>query len=518
MSASGRRRKRTRIVAGAGLGVGAALGASATAQAADFTVTNLNDAGPGSLRQAILDANAAPSADRVLFQSSLSGTITLTTGELAISDSVQILGPGPGNLTISGNGASRILYSYPLSPKAVTVSGLALINGAGTTGGAIRFHKVDLTLSNSVVTGNNASGGNGAAGVYSSHGSLTIQSSTISGNVASDGRGGGIRTYRSPTIIQSSTISGNSATEASTEGGGVYTYRDSLTIQDSTISGNTATGTGGGINTFRTAIVIQRSTISGNSVSDPTSSGGGIYAYAGSMTLESDTVSGNSAKTRGGGASVFNVTPASLANTIVAGNTAATGPELIANAGHAFDATFSLVQNTAGAVINGSSNLFAQDPKLAPLANNGGPTQTEALLDGSPALDSGIGTGVDQRGAPRPFDLKGIAHPAGGNSADIGAYERNLCGGRVVVNRIGTEGKDLLVGTSGPDGILGLGGKDTLKGLGGNDALCAGPGKDKLKGGAGKDKLLGQAGNDVLIGGKGHDILKGGKGKDKQTQ
>jgi hypothetical protein len=498
--------------------VGAALGASATAQAADFTVTNLNDAGPGSLRQAILDSNAAAGADRVLFQSGLTGTITLTTGQLVPSDSVQILGPGPGSLTISGNGASRILYSYPLSTTAVTVSGLTLTNGAETTGGAIRFHKVDLTLSNSVVSGNRASGGNGAGGVYTSHGSLTVQDSTISGNVAADGRGGGIRTYRSPTNIQRSTISGNQAAESSSDGGGVYTYRDSLTIQDSTIFGNTAGGTGGGINTFRTAIVIQRSTISGNSLSEPTSAGGGIYAYGGSMTLESDTVSGNSAKTRGGGASVFNVTPASLANTIVAGNTATTGPELIANAGHAFDASFSLVQNTADAVINGGSNLFAQDPKLAPLADNGGPTRTQALLAGSPALDAGSATGVDQRGTPRPFDLKGVPHPAGSNSSDIGAYERNLCGGKVVVNRIGTEGKDLLTGTSGPDGILGLGGKDTLKGLGGNDALCGGPGKDKLKGGAGKDKLLGQAGNDVLIGGKGHDTLKGGKGKDKQTQ
>src|SRR5690242_11154240 len=107
-------RKRRRRAAGAGLGIGAALGAGATAQAADFTVTNLNDAGAGSLRQAILDANAAPGSDRVLFQSGLSGTIALTTGQLSITDSVQVLGAGPGQLTVSGNGASRIFYMSPL--------------------------------------------------------------------------------------------------------------------------------------------------------------------------------------------------------------------------------------------------------------------------------------------------------------------------------------------------------------------------------------------------------------------
>jgi len=141
------------------------------------------------------------------------------------------------------------------------------------------------------------------------------------------------------------------------------------------------------------------------------------------------------------------------------------------------------------------------------------------LLDGSPALDAGVsaGLGTDQRGAARPFDLAGLGPAAGGDNADIGASERNLCG-KVVVNMIGTPGKDILAGTTGPDGILGLGGKDTLKGLAGNDGLCGGPGKDKLKGGKGNDRLLGQGGKDTLIGGKGKDKLKGGAGKDKQVQ
>lgn len=127
---------------------------------------------------------------------------------------------------------------------------------------------------------------------------------------------------------------------------------------------------------------------------------------------------------------------------------------------------FSLIENATGAAITATGpNVIGQDPKLGPLADNGGPTPTEALLDGSPALDAGISDGltIDQRGAPRPFDLKGLAAAAGGDSSDIGADERNLCGGKTVVNRIGTSGNDLIKGTGGADGILGLGGKDTLK-------------------------------------------------------
>lgn len=521
MSARERRRKRRRLAAGAGLGIGAALGASASAQAADFTVSNLNDSGPGSLRQAILDANGATGADRVLFQSGLSGTITLTSGEITIDHDVQVLGPGPGQLTISGNAASRIFYMSPLpNPiEAVAISGLTLAKGAATTGGAIRTYKVDLSLSNTIVTGNKATGaGNGAAGVYTFRGSLAIQSSTISGNTADAGRGGGIRTYRTPLSIQNSTISGNSATASGGRGGGVYTFRDSLTIQGSTISGNTAASNGGGIQSYKTAIIIDRSTLSGNSAITPNVDGGGIYIYGGALAVLSSTIDGNSATGRGGGISTFNANPdPNLESSIVANNTAPTGPNLIGNAGDVFNAAFSLIGDPAGATITGAPNIVGQDPKLGPLADNGGPTLSQALLPGSPALDAGNASGTDQRGVPRPFDLKGIPKAPGGNAADIGAYEEALCAGKLV-NRVGTGGNDVLTGTAGPDGILGLGGNDKILGLAGKDNLCGGPGKDKLKGGAGKDKLLGQAGKDILIGGKGHDILKGGKGKDKQKQ
>src|SRR5690242_21214306 len=107
--------RKQHVAAGATVAMGATLVATGSAQAADFNVTNLNDAGPGSLRKAILDANANSGPDRVLFQSGLSGTITLTTGQLFVTDPVQILGPGSLQITVSGNANSRVagIYTAP---------------------------------------------------------------------------------------------------------------------------------------------------------------------------------------------------------------------------------------------------------------------------------------------------------------------------------------------------------------------------------------------------------------------
>jgi Ca2+-binding RTX toxin-like protein len=269
-----------------------------------------------------------------------------------------------------------------------------------------------------------------------------------------------------------------------------------LTIDRSTITGNTATKDfGGGVEFFGSStapLTIRDSTISGNSVTTGLYGGGGLSFYSGSSRT--------------------------VVNSIIADNAAPKGPDVynFPPGASTLNASFSLIENPSGVTLTGGPNITGQDPKLGPLADNGGPTPTEALLVGSPAIDQGQASGVDQRGAPRPFDLAGVAL-AGDNDADIGAYERVLCG-KVLVNKVGTSGKDTIKGTKGADGILGLGGKDTLKGLAGKDGLCGGPGKDKLKGGGGNDTLLGQAGNDTLIGGKGNDKLKGGKGKDKQKQ
>ena len=162
---------------------------------------------------------------------------------------------------------------------------------------------------------------------------------------------------------------------------------------------------------------------------------------------------------------------------------------MVSSGGH------NIVGNTNGCqFVSGPQDQVGADPKVGPLADNGGNTLTHALAKGSPAIDQAdalVAPALDQRGLAR-------------TTPDIGAYELVLCA-KVPVNRFGTEGKDTLKGTGGADGMLGLGGKDTISGLGGKDGLCGGGGKDKLKGGGGKDVMKGQGGKDTCIGGGGKD-------------
>ena len=149
------------LVAVFALGVG-------TAHAATFTVTSTGDAGPGTLREAVDLANAAPGADTINF--AVTGTITLTTGVIRILDALTIQGPGAANLTIDGNQASRIFVTFeatsPPCPATtgpsdflVTISGLTLRNGwrsvANSSGGAISAAR-SLVLDSVIVRDNAA--------------------------------------------------------------------------------------------------------------------------------------------------------------------------------------------------------------------------------------------------------------------------------------------------------------------------------------------------------------------------
>jgi predicted outer membrane repeat protein len=441
------------------------LVAAAPAKAADFTVTNLTDAGPGSLRQALADATASADSDRVLFASGLTGTITLTSDELEVPGGTEIVGPGADRLTVSGGGQFRTFHAGGATPP-VTISGLTLADGVGT--------------------GMSSLGG----GAIASAGTLNLVGVLVRNSRAPSGAGGGVA------------------------------HLGSLSVRDSTFVENTAAVGGGGIFVADGALTVERSAVSGNSA--PGSNGGGInHGTGGSepLTITDSTIAGNTAGMPGGG--VFFASVARLTNTIVADNTAPSRPDIdgMNMVNPDARAAFSLIEQLGGAqVVLDASDITGIDPKLQPLAANGGSTPTQALAADSPALDKGSsGAAADQRGFPRPFDLTGIPLATGGNSADIGAYERVLCG-KLLATRVGTAGPDRISGTPGADGILGLGGKDRLKGLKGNDSLCGGPGKDKLKGGAGRDALFGQGGRDLLVGGKGKDKLKGGAGKDKVRQ
>ena len=438
----------------AGISLGALMAAPATAQAEDFKVTNLNDSGPGSLRAAIDNARDAAGADRILFKSKLSGTIQweATTPSIESGD-VEIVGPGARRVTVSGPSGGRAFEArgYPFPPPSgyadtdVTLSGLTLEGGdTPDDGGAIiAYGDVDLTLSRVTITGNTAADSGGGVSMhpygYGSSAELVVENSTISGNSATGGIGGGIHSLGANTRVFNSTISGN---EAGDFGGG--------------------------------AAVI-------NSGSD----------LGPSFEVSNSTVTRNHAEYGAGLAarvSPYWPYPAdfSLVGSIVAGNTAPDNPDLEFGP---WTASFSLIGDPGTADINdGGGNIFDADPKLKPLKNNGGPTNTHAFKR-SPAknrIPKGQTPKSDQRGAPR----KG--------RGDIGAYELVKCEG-VIVNRVGTAKKDKLKGTKRKDGILGLGGNDVLKGKKGRDGLCGGKGKDKLKGGPGRDKLDGGPGKDREI-------------------
>src|SRR5262245_30437143 len=179
-----------------------------------FTVTNLNDAGAGSLRQAILDANAMAGADTILFQPGLKGTITLTGGQLTVTGPTTISGPGAGMLTISGNNASRIFLvddGNPATVENVAISGLTLTRGKVTgnfqQGGAIQVANEDLTLSDMVITGNTAEGQVTAGGgvAVGRTGRLTLVNSTVNNNTVVSSGGGIFLDGLSSTTIRNST-------------------------------------------------------------------------------------------------------------------------------------------------------------------------------------------------------------------------------------------------------------------------------------------------------------------------
>src|SRR4051812_2306126 len=94
-----------------------------------FTVLNLADGGVGSLRQAVLDANARPGADAIAFAPGVEGTVALTGGELAITDQLTVAGPGADRLTVSGGHASRV---FNLTASQVAISGLRVADGLAT--------------------------------------------------------------------------------------------------------------------------------------------------------------------------------------------------------------------------------------------------------------------------------------------------------------------------------------------------------------------------------------------------
>ncbi|MFL6194729.1 MAG: choice-of-anchor Q domain-containing protein, partial [Thermoanaerobaculia bacterium] len=384
---------------GAALTLGAALAAGQPAQAATFTVTNLDDDGPGSLRQAVNDANAAAGADVIDFQPGLTGAIVLSTGQLAVNDSVEIQGPGATDLAVFGN-YNRVFYLYnPAALLDVTISGLTIGGGEATDGGGIADIGENLVLDGVTLTGNHAINEGGGLFVLSGgkgdSATITIRQSTISGNSA-DVNGGGIKVrgaYLPAVLIEDSVIAGNFSGQ---DGAGIHLpqLQGSFTLQSSTVSGNIAGDAGGGIYLYN--------------------------LYGGSLTARNSTIAANSAGGAGGGLFVQSG-GASIEDSIVGDNTAGADNDLATGAEASVDLRYTLVESPGAANINDNGgNIFNQDPQLGPLGNNGGPTQTQVPAGTSPAIDAG-----DPAFVPPPStDQRGFQRVRNGR-LDMGAVEIN---------------------------------------------------------------------------------------------
>ncbi len=402
------------VDADTGYTVGSPDNATITIAQNGFVVVNLNDAGDGSLRQAVANANALAGTDTITFSDGMAGTInfadgtartiTLTSGQLAPTSgtSVNIVGPGASLLSLSGNNVSRVLS---LGNGTCVISGLTLTKGnaSGGFGVAVFASGTALTFNDCRFTGNTPTAGSGTAPLSVQSGSLTLNRTTFSGNVVNNVSG--IYMQNTTAVIRDCTFSGNSGSGGESLRLNAGSTSASLTLINSTISGNSVTGSVGSAMTFQG------------------SAGGTATA-----TLTNCTVTNNTGSTAGMSALLLQAGPAfavTLNNTIVSGNTAAGTASNISGIVLAASAN-NLIGTTAGGLTNGTNGnkIGIDNPQLAALASNGGPTQTRAPLFGSPAIDAGNATlARDQLGNTLAFDQRGAGFDRAFGTVDIGAYE-----------------------------------------------------------------------------------------------
>ena len=440
-----------------------------------IAVTNTASSGAGTLRQAIADIC---DGGLITFDAGLSGsTIDISagspiTGELAISKSLTISSSVP--ITISGGNAVRVfsVMTTTIPIVNVTFNGLTIANGLAPAdtdchnpfyrykcGGGIKVENsgVAVTVTNSTLISNTADLAGGglynsedstvaiydsifinntsdAGGGLSNYGTVMIANSTISSNTSevggglwnnSDGTmtisntlffkntvdrfGGGLSNYGT-VMIANSTFSNNIAT---LDGGGIYSDRGMMTVSNSTFSNNTASRSGGVITIYDNVTTISNSTFSGNTAGNL---GGGIYSnYSDSnrTTISNSTFSNNTAVSGGG---IYNrAGTITSTNNIIANNTNTSSGNYGDCNGTIVSAGYNL-DSDGSCNLTGTGDISNADPKVAPLADNGGDTFTHALLSGSPAIDAGnctTGPAADQRDIPRPQDT----------TCDIGAFE-----------------------------------------------------------------------------------------------
>lgn len=287
--------------------------------ASTLTVTNTEDDGPGSLRQAIADAQHGDTID---FALSYPSTITLISGELVISKSLTVTGPGPEFLAVSGNSSSRVFrLDTPTGTLTIsaTVSGMTIRDGNPTlgSGGGLSNGNSDLALMDVIFRSNEACAGGG----MSNGGTALLRNVAFYDNAAlcnSAGNGGGLSNGSDTLTLRDVTFVGNYSDEY---GGGMVNYGSSPTLMNVTFRGNSARLEGGGMrNGYGGHPTLTHVTFRGNSARF----GGGLSNYVDSNPLLVDVTFGENSAEYGGGMSSVNSNPA-LRNVLFRGNSAMDG-------------------------------------------------------------------------------------------------------------------------------------------------------------------------------------------------
>ena len=419
----------------------------------EIVVTTLEDEttanGYTSLREALAAAAATSDAERIIFDDSLEGTITLNGTELLIDSDVTIEGPGADKLTINADtddddetSESRVFKVYDAaSTLDVTISGMAITGGYATgaddDGGGI-YNAETLTLNNVTVTSNKSDGPGG--GIHCASGSvISLENETfVSNNVSTASTGGGIYAATGAAVdIINSTISGNEAgtygggicafntviditsnsfildnESSSYGGGGIYAHNTDVNVIGSTVSGNNSS-TGGGIAGISGAIItIEDSTVSDN---QSTSNGGGIRLYSGCALIVEDgsTISGNeSTGESGGGIYGHSSTTITVTNSTVAGNTANV------NGGGIYGSTDATINLTNSSMVGNSATnggaIYGYDAAEIELTN--------ATIAGNYAAASGGGIYYDSTNGTLTAGSTVIAKNEKGTGTDEDIY------------------------------------------------------------------------------------------------
>ena len=384
---------------------------SSPAWAAIITVNSVADDADGSdgectLREAITAANTDTASGATAGECAagsgedgidigLTGTVNLTGALPDLSTNLAIAGPGADEFTVRRDSGGDYRIFTVTSSSVVSISGMTIAGGnvpLGNDGGGILNNGGTLTITSSTISGNSA--GNDGGGISNEGGTLTITDSTLSSNTAQ--QGGAIFNDDGTLTITSSTISDNSART----GSGVFSDTDlsgvTTTITNSTISGNTATVRGGGFFNFDGLSVIEHSTITNNTA--PNGTGSGVSSF-GSASTRTEVLS-----------TIISANPGTDVDAGQPNNTFVSRGYNLTGTG-----------NATGAFNQRGDQVGVTDPKLGALSDNGGPTQTHALLSGSPAINA-IPQGTNGCGTTFAEDQRGVSRPQG-SACDIGAFE-----------------------------------------------------------------------------------------------